>query len=90
MSYEVVLTERFAKEVEKHKKSGDKKLAQKIYSFLQELREHPRSGTGKPEQLKGFTTERWSRRIDQRHRLVYEIREDELIVLTISAYGHYE
>jgi len=31
----------------------------------------------------------WSRRIDQKHRLVYQINETELIVVAISAYGHY-
>ncbi|MFI3269017.1 MAG: Txe/YoeB family addiction module toxin [Rikenellaceae bacterium] len=61
-----------------------------MVGILGELIEHPRSGTGKPEPLKGYAErELWSRRIDQKHRLVYEIRDDELIVIAIAAYGHY-
>ncbi|MBQ6652746.1 MAG: Txe/YoeB family addiction module toxin, partial [Prevotella sp.] len=47
-------------------------------------------GTGHPEQLKGEPHGRWSRRITQKHRLVYEIRDTEVIVIVLTAYGHYE
>jgi len=42
---------------------------------------------GKPEALKGDLKGCWSRRIDQKHRLVYQIKGDIIIVL--SCYGHY-
>ncbi|MBQ3657914.1 MAG: type II toxin-antitoxin system YoeB family toxin [Bacteroidales bacterium] len=32
---------------------------------------------------------RWSRRITDKHRLVYRIFETEVFVEVISAYGHY-
>ena len=57
--------------------------------LLSELEEHPRTGTGQVEQLKHFKNETWSRRITREHRLVYEIHENEVLVLVISAYGHY-
>ena len=58
--------------------------------LLAELEERPRTGTGQVEQLKHFKNETWSRRITREHRLVYEIHEHEILVLVISAYGHYE
>ena len=50
---------------------------------------HPKTGTGHPKQLKGGHNNQWSRRISQKHRLIYEIRDTEVIVIVISAYGYY-
>jgi toxin YoeB len=50
---------------------------------------HPRTGTGHPEQLKGDMNGLWSRRITQKHRLLYQIQEQEVIVIILNAYGHY-
>ncbi len=61
----------------------------KLTKLLDELREHPRSGTGQVEQLKYFAGETWSRRLDREHRLVYEIHDTEVLVLVLSAFGHY-
>ena len=46
-------------------------------------------GTGHPERLKGKPEGRWSRRINEKHRLVYRIYEDTVVVLVLSAYSHY-
>ena len=62
----------------------------KAVKLIDELYEHPRTGTGKPEPLRGDKAGQWSRRITQKHRLVYEIRDLEVIVIVISSYGHYE
>lgn len=62
----------------------------KLAKLLAELREHPRTGTGRVERLKHYKNETWSRRITQEHRLVYEIHDDKVLVLVISSYGHYE
>ena len=48
------------------------------------------TGTGKPEQLKGCGGTLWSRRITQKHRLIYEIIETVVHVDVLSAYGHYD
>lgn len=61
----------------------------KAVKLIDELYEHPKTGTGKPEPLSGDKTGQWSRRITKKHRLVYEIRDKEVIVIVISAYGHY-
>ena len=62
----------------------------KAVKLIDELYEHPRTGTGKPEPLSGDKVGQWSRRITKKHRLVYEIRDMEVIVIVISSYGHYE
>ncbi len=62
----------------------------KALTFIQELAEHPKTGTGHPEPLKGKPEGRWSRQITKKHRLVYQIRDLEVIVLVLQAYGHYE
>lgn len=45
----------------------------KISKLLDEIREHPRTGTGQAEQLKGYDGSVYSRRITKEHRLVYKI-----------------
>ena len=62
----------------------------KLYRLIDELREHPRTGTGQVEQLKHFPNETWSRRINREHRLVYEIDDEQVLVLVISSFGHYK
>ena len=54
------------------------------------INESPATGTGHPEQLKGEGHGQWSRRITKKHRLVYQIKDIEVVVLVLSAYGHYD
>lgn len=61
----------------------------KLVKLLAELRQNPRTGTGQVERLKHYQNETWSRRITREHRLVYEIHDNKVLVLVISAYGHY-
>jgi len=88
MSYELELTDEANSDIEKHKKSGDKKLLIKIDKLFNELRENPTSGTGKPEKLKHYKIVTWSRRISDKHRLVYRIQDEKVIVLILSLWGH--
>ena len=69
---------------------NEPKAFSKAQSLLEELREHPKTGTGKPELLRGERAGQWSRRLTKKHRLVYEIHEDQVIVLVLTAYGHYD
>jgi len=62
----------------------------KLMSLLDELREHPRTGTGKVERLRHYPEETWSRRINREHRLVYRVYDEVVQVIVIAAYGHYE
>lgn len=62
----------------------------KAQRYLEELREHPKTGLGHPEPIKGKPEGRWSREITKKHRMVYRIFETEVVVLVVSAYGHYD
>jgi len=59
----------------------DKKLVKKINSLIKEITRTPYEGSGKPEPLKFNLSGFWSRRIDQDHRLVYKVENDELHIL---------
>ena len=72
--------------LKKHEPQAFKKALQ----LLEELAEYPQTGTGHPELLKGDRPGQWSRRINKKHRLVYEIREEIVFVLVLQAYGHYD
>ena len=89
MTYEVKFSDEANRDFVKLAKSEPKAFA-KASSFIEELKTHPKTGTGHPEPLKGLPENRWSRRITQKHRLVYRIFETEVIVDVLSAYGHYE
>lgn len=86
--YRVVFTEDARKDLLQLQKKAPKAI-KKLASLLEELQEHPRTGTGQVEQLKHFAEETWSRRINKEHRLVYRIYDDVVEVLVLSTYGHY-
>ena len=71
------------------KRHGDDATNRKIQRMLSEMEQHPRTGTGKPELLKGDLSGVWSRRIDKKNRILYEIHDDVVIVLVLSMRGHY-
>ena len=74
------------KELNKHSPASVAKLAK----LLEEVRNHPRTGTGQIEQLKGYNGSVYSRRITKEHRLVYRVIDETVEVLVISAFGHYK
>jgi len=65
----------------------DKKVYQKIIKLLKEIRRTPFEGEGKPEVLKHNLSGFWSRRITQEHRLVYEVTD--YYIKIISVRDHY-
>jgi toxin YoeB len=85
--FEIEFTERAKLDIEKHKKTGNKSVLYKILTFLEELTQHPFTGTGKPEPLKYEYTGYYSRRINKEHRLIYRVTEKTVYIN--SAYGHY-
>lgn len=72
------------------KKSGNKAAINKIQQIFKELSNTPYEGTGNPEALKYELSGYWSRRINKKDRLIYQVNEEEVIVLVISALGHYD
>lgn len=72
MSYELKFSANAIEDISFLKKA-DKPAYKKLEKLLLELREHPKTGTGKP-QLKKYTLGGfYSRRISHKHRLVYQI-----------------
>ena len=71
-------------------KKDEPQFYKKALKLIDELYEHPRTGTGKPKQLSADRAGQWRRKISDKHRLVYEIHDTEVVVLVISAWGHYD
>ena len=89
MSYILAFSETALEDIEKHKKSGDKAVLKKIEKLLNELMEHPTTGTGQPEILKHDLAGLYSRRINKNHRLVYSINQEVITVHVLTAWSHY-
>lgn len=89
MTYEIILTPEAYRHLEEWRKSGQKKTLKKIADLFEELREHPTTGTGQIEQLKGDLTGLWSRRITKGARMIYSIEYEKVIVTVVSLRGHY-
>jgi toxin YoeB len=64
------------------------KLAKRLLRLIEETQRDPFGGTGKPEPLRGELSGWWSKRIDQEHRLIYQVEGDRLIIT--QARGHYD
>ena len=59
----------------------DRKIALKIIKLIREVQRTPYEGSGQPEALKHDLAGCWSRRINQEHRLVYQVVEDRIRIL---------
>ena len=88
--YSLHITVHAKKDIAFLKKNGGKGVTNKIEKLLLELIEHPRTGTGRAEQLRGDRQGLWSRRIDKKNRLIYTIDDEVVTVDVISARGHYD
>ncbi|MDR0606517.1 MAG: Txe/YoeB family addiction module toxin [Bacteroidales bacterium] len=89
MNYELELTYTAKQDLEAHIKAGNKQLLKKIYALFEELRQHPQTGTGKPKLLKYRQSGLWSRRIDDKHRMIYTIENKDVTIYVIALWGHY-
>ena len=87
MAFHLDFTDEAVQDITKHKKAGNRAVLTKILTLLEELKEHPFAGTGKPEPLNHQLTGCWSRRINKEHRLVYEVTNQTVTIH--SAFGHY-
>ena len=66
---------------------SDKRIVKKINKLIKDIDRHPFSGIGKPEPLKYGLSGTWSRRITEEHRIVYEIKDDEIRIYSVR--DHY-
>jgi len=69
---------------------GDRSSYVKCFNLLRDIMTDPRSGIGKPERLKHYEDrEVYSRKINKKDRMRYEIYEEEKLVEIIVCKGHY-
>lgn len=66
----------------------DKTMLKKINDMVKEIQRTPYEGKGKPEPLKYDLAGLWSRRIEREHRLVYQVKENEILIF--SCKYHYD
>jgi toxin YoeB len=69
-------------------RGADRPTLKRINRLIQDILRNPTSGIGKPEPLKWDLAGAWSRRINDEHRLVYLVEDDEIVIL--AARYHYE
>ena len=67
--------------------TGNKPILKKIAQLIENIKLQPYHGLGKAEPLKHNLFGCWSRRIDKEHRLIYEVKNETILIL--SAKGHY-
>lgn len=66
---------------------ADQSILRRVNALIKHIEHSPFSGIGKPEQLKHQLSGFWSRRIDDRHRLVYTI--EDAVILIAQCRDHY-
>lgn len=86
--YRVNFSDEAEKEADKLMRD-EPKAYKKLERLVAELKVHPTTGTGKSERFKGDKRSLWSRRITDKHRLIYSIGDDILTVYVLSSAGHY-
>ena len=67
---------------------NDKKNLNRINKLIKDIVRHPYEGIGKPEPLKHKYHGFWSRRIDEEHRLIYRVVEEEIWI--VKCRFHYD
>ncbi len=70
-------------------RKNDRSSYIKTFDLIREIMKDSRSGTGKPERLKYFEKEVYSRRVNQKDRLIYTFYEFIKEVDVSSCRGHY-
>lgn len=87
--YTLDFTPEAKKLIAKFQKS-DVQKRKKLEKVLLDIMEHPRTGIGHPEALKGENDVRYSRRITAHDRIIYDIHDDKVRVLVLTVEGHYD
>jgi toxin YoeB len=84
---EIIFAPKALSDIEYWKFSGNKNIQKKISQLINSIRENPFNGIGKPEPLKHEFSGCWSRRINEEHRLIYEVGEHSIEILSLK--DHY-
>lgn len=84
---EIVFIGKSEKDLKEWKESGNQVVLKRIRKLIEDIQKNPFEGIGKPEPLKFDLAGKWSRRITEKDRIVYEIFENKLKVYSLK--GHY-
>jgi toxin YoeB len=87
---EIIYSDEAQQDITFWRKSGNKIIQKKIQQLIAAIEENPFEGIGKPEPLKHNLSGLWSRRINQEHRIIYELIDGAGTLKIISLKGHYE
>ena len=85
--YSIIYTKKAVNDIPKLKSA---KLDKKAKALIELIRENPYQTPPPYEKLQGDLQGAYSRRINIKHRLVYEVFEEEQTVKIISLWTHYE
>jgi toxin YoeB len=88
LEYLIKYTKEADKIIKKYKKSNPA-VFKKLHELQKEIRIHLRTGTGHPEPLTKGQNITYSRRLTANDRVIYNIYDDEVVVLILSVEGHY-
>ena len=88
MTYTIRVSHGVDKVIAKWKKSNPD-LFKKYRRIFEELLEHPKTGLGHPELLKGGKDMTWSRHVTAHDRIIYDVYEDIVEVYVLEVEGHY-
>ena len=86
---EIVMLPKADEDLAFWKKSGNKRIMNRISDLFADIMKHPFTGKGKPEPLKGDQHGLWSRRITDEHRLVYSVSSGMVYIYVLSLRFHY-
>lgn len=86
---EIIFLPKADEDLEYWKQTGNVRIMKRISSLLADIQQHPFTGIGKPEPLKGEQHGLWSRRITEEHRLVYSVSNGMVYVYALSLRYHY-
>ena len=89
MRYIIDISDHADKIIRKWKKSNPQRF-KKYQRIYHELADHPRTGTGHPEPLRGGNDITYSRRLSAHDRIIYDIHDETVTVLVIDVEGHYD
>ncbi len=64
----------------------DKKTLKRINKLIEDIERNGYDGIGKPERLSGDLSSYWSRRIDDKNRIVYRIKSDTLQIIQCGSH----
>lgn len=87
MSYRIIFMKKALKDIPRLK---EVRLSGKAQALIDVIRDDPFRTPPPYEKLSGDLQGLYFRRINVRHRLVYQVREEDKIIKILSMWSHYE